>query len=253
MSASDMHAYAHSPQPPPQNYTLPLPNLMTVAGTSTEHRWYSFPGMTRDECLVFKTFDSDGPQPGNGVGVHSAFEDPEMSPQAAARESIEARVICFLAAQQAPCPRSQDPQGGAKWQMGAEEQSARPPMENVQRLLFYKWLQENEWAGAVGLTAKFTISNEKLPTYLDIMRENIAETRKEAGMLQYDLVPDYSPDASAPGVSVYWLLERFRSRADLLHHVQSAHYKRCQERFLSDMGGHPLVQIGLYKIDPVEP
>merc|ERR1712048_304811 len=101
MSAQDLHVYAHDPKPPPPNYSLPLPNLLTVAASSAGHRWYTFPGMTRDECLVFKTYDSVGPQPGNGVGVHSAFEDPSTPPDAPVRESIEARVICFFKSESA--------------------------------------------------------------------------------------------------------------------------------------------------------
>ena len=51
--------------------------------------------------LVFKTYDSAGPQPSNGVGVHSAFEDPaahgltDEELEAATRDSIEARILCF--------------------------------------------------------------------------------------------------------------------------------------------------------------
>eukprot|EP00930_Biecheleria_cincta_P036128 TRINITY_DN24797_c0_g1_i1.p1 TRINITY_DN24797_c0_g1~~TRINITY_DN24797_c0_g1_i1.p1 ORF type:complete len:814 (+),score=141.66 TRINITY_DN24797_c0_g1_i1:25-2442(+) len=247
MSVEDVEVYAHDPQPPPLNYVLPLPNLLTVAKTSDKHRWFTFPGMVRDEWVVFKTYDSAGPQPSNGVGVHSAFHDPTMEPGAAARDSIEARVVCFLRC-------AEEAEDGAKWLRGAEEMTERPPMENVERLSFYRWLEDQgDWNGPVGLTAKFTVADEKVAAFLDIMRDNIASTRQEKGMLQYDLVPDYTPGAAGSGKTVYWLLERFQSKGDLLLHVQSEHYKRCQERFLSDMGGHPLVQIGLYRIDPVEP
>lgn len=247
MSSQDLEVYAHNPQPPPKNYVLPLPNLLTVAKSSDQHRWFSFPGMVRDEWVVFKTYDSAGPQPKNGVGVHSAFHDPTTESGASARDSIEARVVCFV--------RDAEEEAGAKWQRGAEEQlPERPTMENVERLKFYRWLEDQtDWNGPVGLTAKFTIADEKVEAFLDIMRDNIACTRQEKGMLQYDLVPDYSPEAAGSGKTVYFLLERFQSKGDLLFHVQSEHYKRCQERFLSDMGGHPLVQICLYRIDPVQP
>jgi len=254
MHAEDLHIYAHNPQPPPQNYILPLPNRLTVATSSPKHRWYHFPGMTRDEVVVFKTYDSIGEQPGNGVGVHSSFEDPTTEINAPTRESIEARVLCFFSDTATP-KQHESQETGAKWQAGAKElDPVRPPMENVERLRFYRWLQEVDgWNGPVGLTAKFSVPIEKLEIYLDIMRENIAGTRLEEGMLQYDLTPDYDPTAAPAGIAVYWLLERFRSRKDLLDHVNSDHYRRCQDRFLSDMGGHPLVQIGLYRIDPVEP
>ena len=86
-----------------------------------------------------------------------------------------------------------------------------------------------------------------MPVFLDIMQENIAGTMQESGNLQYDLTPDFErPD-------VYWLLERFKSRQGLLHHVNTPHYHRTQERFKSDMGGHPLVQLCFYKVEPVQP
>jgi quinol monooxygenase YgiN len=259
--AGDLEIYAHDPHPPPQNYSLPLPNLLTVARNSPGHRWYYFPGMVRDEYLAFKTYDSLGSQPANGVGVHSAFADPRTELDAPLRESVEARVICFFSpvsgaggASTEVCNEA-SVDSDAKWQRGTKEvNGAKPPMENVERIQFYKWLEKTDgWNGAVGLTAKFTVSEEQAPVFIDIMRENIAATRREAGMLQYDLVPDYEPGAAGSGTVVYWLLERFRSRHDLLLHVESDHYKRCQERFLRDMGGHPLVQIGFYRIDPVEP
>lgn len=125
--------------------------------------------------------------------------------------------------------------------------SAPGPMENIERLRFYQWLADAEYDGPVGLTAKFTLDEDKVPTFLDIMRENIAFTRRERGMLLYDLTPDYEQ------ANVYFLLERFASRSALLAHIQSKHYARCQERFLSEMGGHPIVQICFYRQDPVEP
>lgn len=252
MSAKDMHDYAHDPQPPPQNYTLPLPNILTIATTQPEHRWIYFPDMTREEWVVFKTYDSAGPQPSNGVGVHSAFNDPGTELDAPARESIEARVVCFIS--DGKVSGETEVETGAKWERGADESVAiRPPMENVERLAFYRWLESEEWQGGVGLTAKFTIPNEKVEIFKDIMRENIAGTRGEEGMVYYDLVPDYIPGTAGNGKSVFFLLERFKTKRDLLLHVQSAHYKRCQERFLKDMGGHPLGQIACYRIDPVEP
>ena len=95
ISASDLRIYAHDPKPPSEIYDLPLPNMLTTLEHSPKHRWFFFPGMTRDECLVFKAYDSLGAQPENGVGVHCSFEDPSVGPDAI-RESVEARVICFV-------------------------------------------------------------------------------------------------------------------------------------------------------------
>lgn len=258
MLVQDLSTYIHDPEVPPSPYSLPLPIQLTVGHNGPQNRWYMFPGMTRNECLVFKTYDSAGPQPTNGVGVHSSFEDDRDL--TGVRLSIEARVLCFFrgdgSAQGKEVKDSASEEVGAKWQHGsAESQRQRPPMENIERIGFYKWLRDAEgWRGPVGFTAKFTIARDRDSIFLDIMRENIAGTRQEAGMLQCDLVSNYDQDApSEDGSAIFWLLKRFESRSALLRHVESAHYKHCQDRFLSDMGGHPLVQIGLYRIDPLEP
>jgi hypothetical protein len=60
-----------------------------------EHRWYYFPGMQRNEAIVFKTFDSmkDGRARWT---AHCAFDDPTAPPDAPPRESIEMRTIAFF-------------------------------------------------------------------------------------------------------------------------------------------------------------
>ena len=58
------------------------------------HQWFFFPQMTRDEVLVFKTYDSD--MDPFVPTLHSAFDHPECAATAAPRESIEARAICFF-------------------------------------------------------------------------------------------------------------------------------------------------------------
>ena len=50
---------------------MPLPVLLTLCTSSPAHKWYYFPRMTRDECMVFKTYDSLGQMPSNGVAIHS--------------------------------------------------------------------------------------------------------------------------------------------------------------------------------------
>ena len=59
------------------------------------HRWFYFPQMRRDEALVFKVFDSatDGRA---RFTPHTSFDDPASPPNAAPRQSIEARALVFF-------------------------------------------------------------------------------------------------------------------------------------------------------------
>ena len=76
-------------------YRLPIPFINTLIRPNASHRWFYFPYMTRDEVIVFKNYDSLGPMPKNGVGMHSSFHDPLTPVDAPPRESIEVRVACF--------------------------------------------------------------------------------------------------------------------------------------------------------------
>lgn len=61
------------------------------------HRWFYFPEMRRDEALVFKVFDSE--KDGRArFTPHTSFDDPGLPPDAAPRQSIEARALAFFAA-----------------------------------------------------------------------------------------------------------------------------------------------------------
>jgi hypothetical protein len=62
---------------------------------NSAHRWFYFPRMRTDEALLLKCFDSDDRR--TRFTAHSAFEDPTSPPDAAPRESIEARTILFFA------------------------------------------------------------------------------------------------------------------------------------------------------------
>ncbi|MEM7077736.1 MAG: CmcJ/NvfI family oxidoreductase [Pseudomonadota bacterium] len=58
---------------------------------SPRHRWYYYPGMTPNDVLIIKSFDSAGV-----VGracPHASFRHP--NPVGIARRSIELRVLCF--------------------------------------------------------------------------------------------------------------------------------------------------------------
>lgn len=57
-------------------------------------RWYYAPGMTPDEALLIKGWDSD---PGRArFTPHSAFDPPDARPGAAPRESIEVRTYVIF-------------------------------------------------------------------------------------------------------------------------------------------------------------
>ena len=62
---------------------------------SPEHRWHYFPGMTADQALLLKTYDSETDGRCRFMG-HSAFEDPLTQPNAQPRESIEVRTMAFF-------------------------------------------------------------------------------------------------------------------------------------------------------------
>lgn len=60
-----------------------------------EHRWYYYPQLQPDEALLLKIYDSRT----NGVaraGAHTAFDDPDTSPDAPPRRSIELRALVFF-------------------------------------------------------------------------------------------------------------------------------------------------------------
>ncbi len=63
---------------------------------SPAHRWFTFPGMARNETLLIKGYDSrkDGRA---RFTPHTAFDDPTTPPNAAVRESIEVRTFAFFA------------------------------------------------------------------------------------------------------------------------------------------------------------
>eukprot|EP00929_Paragymnodinium_shiwhaense_P094315 TRINITY_DN54814_c1_g1_i1.p1 TRINITY_DN54814_c1_g1~~TRINITY_DN54814_c1_g1_i1.p1 ORF type:complete len:581 (+),score=74.91 TRINITY_DN54814_c1_g1_i1:84-1745(+) len=71
---------------------------MQVRKTSqgaARHQWLYFPGMTKDELLIFKQYDSDAAAPAR-CAVHCAIEDPAVDSTAPPRESIEVRAIAFF-------------------------------------------------------------------------------------------------------------------------------------------------------------
>ena len=61
------------------------------------HRWFTFPSMTKDETLLFRTYDSTLAERGEAFWTpHSAFLDPAIAPEETARRaSVEMRVLCL--------------------------------------------------------------------------------------------------------------------------------------------------------------
>lgn len=62
---------------------------------SSTHRWWYFPGMTPEDVVLLKTYDSETDGRARFLG-HSAFEDPNTPPDAVVRESIEIRTMAFF-------------------------------------------------------------------------------------------------------------------------------------------------------------
>ncbi|KAF9062511.1 hypothetical protein BDP27DRAFT_1300329 [Rhodocollybia butyracea] len=63
---------------------------------STNHHWCYLPGMTPDEIVLFKCYDSAEDQSIINFNAHSAFVDPTTPPDAPLRQSIELRAILFF-------------------------------------------------------------------------------------------------------------------------------------------------------------
>lgn len=60
-----------------------------------KQRWYCFPGITMDEALLIKTFDSETDGRARFT-LHTAFDDPSAPADAPSRESIETRCFAFF-------------------------------------------------------------------------------------------------------------------------------------------------------------
>jgi len=58
------------------------------------HKWYYYPRMTKDECLIFKVYDKT--EKGPRFVFHTAFDDPQTTPSSPPRQSIEIRSVAFF-------------------------------------------------------------------------------------------------------------------------------------------------------------
>jgi hypothetical protein len=65
--------------------------------TATQHRWYVFPNLRRDEIVAFRTYDSERAARGEPFWTpHSAFADPDVARGLPSRRSIELRATCLF-------------------------------------------------------------------------------------------------------------------------------------------------------------
>lgn len=64
--------------------------------SSAQHHWYTFPGLGRDEVVVFRTYDSACAEAGLPFWTpHSAFRDNNLPEPAPRRQSVEIRALCI--------------------------------------------------------------------------------------------------------------------------------------------------------------
>ena len=81
-----------------------------------QHRWYSYPEMTSDEVLAFRTYDTDLVRKGRTwFTPHSAFREPGAPDDAPPCSSIELRVMCLFAESK---PTRPTPSGSEQQQRG---------------------------------------------------------------------------------------------------------------------------------------
>ena len=64
-----------------------------LADGASAHRWYYYPQLRHDECLLFITGDTAGLLP---AVPHTSFDDPRTSATDPPRRSIEARVFVIF-------------------------------------------------------------------------------------------------------------------------------------------------------------
>lgn len=62
---------------------------------ASQHRWFYFPDLTKDEMILHKQFDSDTSKQGRMV-FHTSCPDPTAPSNSPPRSSIEVRAFCFF-------------------------------------------------------------------------------------------------------------------------------------------------------------
>ena len=79
-----------------ENYSWHDIGIDTFSVSASGHqRWYYYPGMTPDDVLVIKSFDSRGVIGRTCPPASFPHPNPHPKPKAEPRRSIELRVLCF--------------------------------------------------------------------------------------------------------------------------------------------------------------
>ena len=82
-----------------------VPQHLLNCRNSSQHRWFYFSKMRKNEVLLFKMFDSDTTKTGRSC-FHTAFTDPKAPPNTPCRKSIEIRAFAFFPDHQPnTCPK----------------------------------------------------------------------------------------------------------------------------------------------------
>merc|ERR1719293_557387 len=83
------------------------------------------------------------------------------------------------------------------------------------------WLgDESGYTGPAGMTVKFYVQDDDVEKFKECFTEVTQAARKAPGFMQYDLIEDYIPGTAGPGVTIFFLLERWASKKDLFQHLQ---------------------------------
>merc|ERR1712079_816910 len=73
---------------------FPVQHYRLIDFNAHRHRWYYFSQLRKEECLVFKQWDSDVTKVGR-MAFHTSFHNPN-APECAPRESVETRALAFF-------------------------------------------------------------------------------------------------------------------------------------------------------------
>lgn len=83
----DLHSYDEDNQ-----YNYSIPQYVLHSKNAAQHKWYYFPGITRDELILHKQYDSDTSKRAR-YAFHTSCKDPTAPADAPTRTSIEVRAM----------------------------------------------------------------------------------------------------------------------------------------------------------------
>jgi quinol monooxygenase YgiN len=116
------------------------------------------------------------------------------------------------------------------------------------------WLgDESGFTGPCGMTVKFQVQTDEVEFFKELFAEVTRAARKAPGFMQYDLVEDYIPGTSGPGVSVFFLMERWATKKDLFQHLQQPYALKFFGRLAGEMKVPPPTKIAMYRFTPQVP